>query len=337
MMSPLPLTKPSMAVGAALAAPRVAVIICAYTERRWELLVAAVDSVKAQVRTPDEVALVIDHNDALLARARAAFSSVQVMANEEASGLSGARNTGVRRTRADVLAFLDDDACAEPEWLAELVDALRQPAVLGAGGIATPIWERPAPAWMPPEFLWVVGASYTGLPRDRTSVRNPIGANMAFRQEAFELVGGFTDGIGRVGRIPLGCEETEFAIRVRQAAPGSVVMHVPEARVWHHVAADRGTWRYFCSRCWAEGASKAMVTARVGSDGLASERSYLARTLPRGVLAGLRAAGRGDPAGLARAAAICVGTGLTLLGWVHGRRANRSRGPVRHKGTDGRR
>jgi GT2 family glycosyltransferase len=312
-------------VGAALAHPRVGVIICAYTERRWDLLVAAVESVKAQRPLPDELALVIDHNDALLARARAAFPDVQVMANEEARGLSGARNTGVRHTQAELLAFLDDDARAEPEWLADLVEALRQPAVLGAGGIATPAWEGRSPAWMPPEFLWVVGASYTGLPRDKAPVRNPIGANMAFRREAFELVGGFTDGIGRIGRIPLGCEETEFAIRVRQAAPGSMVMHVPQARVSHHVPADRVTWRYFCSRCWAEGASKAMVTARVGSDGLASERSYVARTLPRGVLAGLRAAGRGDPGGLGRVAAIFIGTGLTVLGLVRGRLASRSR------------
>jgi hypothetical protein len=80
-----------------------------------------------------------------------------------------------------------------------------------------------------------------------------------------------------------------------------------------------------------------MVTARVGADGLASERSYVARTLPRGVLAGLRAAGRGDPAGLARAAAIFLGTGLTVVGWVQGRLASRSRGAVRHEGADGRR
>lgn len=300
----------------------VSVVICAYTDRRWTLLRDAIESVRRQIRPAAEIVLVIDHNPQLADRARAELAGLRVMANEQARGLSGARNTGVIRSRGDIIAFLDDDATAAPDWLQELVSVFRRPDVMGAGGIAAAAWEAAPPAWLPPEFLWVVGASYAGLPLEPMPIRNPIGANMAFRREAFELAGGFTDGIGRIGKTPLGCEETEFSIRLGARRPGSIIMHVPRARVDHHIAAERATWRYFVSRCWAEGMSKALVTASVGGvEGLSSERAYVARVLPLGVLAGIRAAARGDRAGLARAAAILLGAGVTAAGFARGRAA----------------
>jgi len=305
--------------------PAVSVIVCAYTERRWDRLVWTVAAVSEQLRTADELLVVVDHNARLLARAREAFPSARVLASDGTRGLSGARNTGVRHARGQLLAFVDDDAVPQPQWLDHLLQAFAADEVIGAGGSALPVWSSAAPKWMPPEFLWVVGASYEGLPHERAAVRNPIGANMAFRREAFERVGGFREGIGRVGATPLGCEETEFAIRARRSLPGSVVMYVPDARVEHHVDSERATWRYFTARCWAEGRSKALVTAIVGAgDGLASERSYVARTLPRGFLAGLSAAVRGDVHGLARSFAIVLGVAATAGGYLRGRRAARA-------------
>jgi glycosyltransferase involved in cell wall biosynthesis len=299
--------------------PTVSVVVCAYSDKRWPLLVEAIESVRGQRFAAHEAILVIDHSPELAARAQRSFPDVRIVENEQQRGLSGARNTGVRHSRGAIVAFLDDDARAAPDWLASLVAAFARPHVIGAGGRAEPVWDGPAPAWLPPEFLWVVGASYAGLPLELAPIRNPIGANMAFRREAFELAGGFTDGIGRIGRTPLGCEETEFSIRLRGHVPDALIMHVPGARVDHHVAAERKTLRYFVSRCWAEGLSKALVTAHVGRDqGLASERAYVMRTLPLGVVAGLRAARRGDRAGLARAAAILLGVTVTAAGYARG-------------------
>jgi len=308
------------------AEPRVSVVISAYAMRRWLLLVAAIESVQRQRPAAHEIVLIVDHNDELLARASSELGGVHVVPNEERQGLSGARNTGVRHARGEIIAFLDDDAEARSGWLAGLIQAFEDPAVIGAGGVADPVWEGRPPRWLPPEFLWVVGASYRGLPLERAAIRNPIGATMAFRRQAFDQAGGFADGIGRVGRIPLGCEETEFAIRLRQIAPHSVLLHVPEARVDHHVGADRGTLRYFAARCWGEGVSKAIVANSVGARaGLASERSYVRRTLPSGFAAGIRAALRGDPAGVGRSLAIVAGLSLTTAGYLRGRLALRGR------------
>lgn len=308
--------------------PSVSVIICAYTDRRWPVLVDAVGSALTQDPPPLEVVLVIDHNDELLAKARGQFSGdarVVVLANAERQGLSGARNTGVAQARGDVVAFLDDDAVARPGWLESLTAAYAGDAqVVGTGGVALPRWETGKPDWFPEEFLWVVGCSYVGLPTEPAPIRNPIGANMAFRRAACADAGGFSHGIGRVGKTPLGCEETELSIRVRAANDGATILQVPGAAVDHLVTAERVEWEYFRRRCWAEGLSKALVTDSVGHDaGLASERTYATRTLPLGVVRGVRDALRGDLHGLRRAGAIVAGLAITTAGFVRGTVARR--------------
>jgi glycosyltransferase involved in cell wall biosynthesis len=300
--------------------PRISVVICGYTHLRWALLERAVQSVLTQSAPPDEVLVVADHDEQLLELVRAAFPQLGIIASEERPGLSGARNSGLRHSSGDVVAFLDDDAQADPNWLARLEDAFADPLVIGVGGRVEPEWADGPPDWLPGEFYWVVGCSYRGLPSASAPVRNPIGANMAFRRDAVEGVGGFADGIGRVGATPLGCEETELAIRLRQHNPGAVVLYLPDACVRHRVPRERTTWGYYRARCWSEGLSKAVVTRAVGvSDGLASERSYVARTLRQGVLRGLRDATHGDRAGLLRAGAIAAGLTLTTAGYVRGR------------------
>jgi GT2 family glycosyltransferase len=298
----------------------VTVLICAYTERRWDQLVAAVGSARAQTHPPAQIILVIDHNPALLDRAVVEFDGVEVIANRYESGLSGARNTGVDEATGDVVAFLDDDARADHDWLEALVAPYSDHTVLGTGGVARAAWPEARPSWFPSEFDWVVGCSYRGLPEREAPVRNPIGANMSFRRSAFTTAGGFKTDFGRVGTLPLGCEETEFSIRLRALIPDAQVIHVPGAQVDHFVSTDRVEIGYFLRRCVAEGLSKAAVTAHVGQEqGLASERTYVTNALPTGFVNGL-IPGRTDGAWRpSRSAMIVAGLVATTLGYVLGR------------------
>ena len=140
-------------------------------------------------------------------------------------------------------------------------------------------WSSPGrPAWLPEEFLWVVGCSYRGQPEVKAEVRNPIGANMSFRRSAFDQAGLFDSSVGRTftSSRPLGCEETEFSIRLRRLSPGARIIYEPQAVVYHHVDQSRATWRYFLGRCRAEGCSKARVSRLSGaSAALSSERTTL--------------------------------------------------------------
>jgi GT2 family glycosyltransferase len=297
------------------------VVICAYTARRWDALVEAVASVRRQTRAPSQTIVVVDHNPELLARARAQLEGVKVVPNAGSRGLSGARNTGVRTAESEVVAFLDDDATASPQWLDTLLRGYRDESVIGTGGVVTPRWAEGAGRdWLPPEFYWTIGCSYRGLPERLAAVRNPIGANMSFRRDVIVDAGGFREGVGRLDTTPLGCEETELSVRAACVRPGATILHVPEARVHHLVQADRANWRYFRSRCWSEGISKAAVAGHVGTgSGLASERDYVLRALPRGILRGVADAALGHADGLRRAGAILAGLAFTSAGYLYGR------------------
>lgn len=231
------------------------------------------------------------------------------------------------------MVFLDDDAIPRPGWLAQLTEPFADPEVIGTGGLAIPAWEVDPPDWLPEQFLWVVGCSYKGLPECQWQIRNPIGANMAFRRDVVETAGGFSDGLGRVGRTPLGCEETEFSIRATQISGGRIIQQ-PTAIVDHMVTADRLRLRYFIHRCWAEGISKAIVSRLAGSDAaLASERTYTTRTIPAGIARALRDGLCGDPAAFGRAVAIVVGVAVTVAGYLRGSASGLRKSPSRPAGN----
>jgi GT2 family glycosyltransferase len=304
----------------ALRVASVSVVICAYTARRWELLCAAADSVLAQDVPVDELLLVVDYNDALYERAAQRYADeprIEVLRNAHAQGLSGARNTGMDAARAEVVAFLDDDARAESGWSRAMVEHYSESDVGGVGGHAAPQWPIARPTWFPEEFDWVVGCSYIGQPTTVAPVRNFLGCNMSLRREAMTSVGGFDSSVGRIGNTPTGCEETELCIRIRQHTPTTRLLFDPAMRVRHHVSPDRTTVRYFARRCYHEGRSKATVSSLRGSrDALSSERTYATQVLPRAIWRGLV---RRETGGLVRVAVVVAGVTLTAVGYVEGR------------------
>jgi GT2 family glycosyltransferase len=295
----------------------VSVVICCYTEDRWDDLVASVTSVAEQTVVPAELIVVADHNPALLQRATEAFTSdsVRVIGNDRTTGLSGARNTGFLAAKGEIVAFLDDDAAADPCWLAEMLAPYDDPDVGAVGGRAVPVWpDGSAPPWLPAELYWIVGCAYTGQPVGPAEVRNIMGCAMSFRRDHLERLGGFAESVGRTAELPLGCEETELCIRLRQQVPGAKVILQPAATVRHRVSADRTRRRYVRQRSWAEGLSKAAVSRLVGAqDALSTERSYLRSVLPKAVLRELRA---GNPAG---AGGVFVATAAAGAGYLRGR------------------
>lgn len=307
----------------------VSVVVCANTEERWNDLAAGIGSLADQTHVPEQVVLVIDHDDDLLERAADVFAGpfgstramrIDVVANTEGKGVSGARNTGVSWCDRDVVTFLDDDTrIGDPRWIAMMLSVYADSDVAGVGGGATPNWSGvEQPAWFPPEFGWVVGCSYVGLPNGPEDVRNFIGCNMSFRREVFDTLGGFSPG----GRNPIGparCQETEYCIRLHRRFPEARLVFDPALNVFHRVPPRRREFDYFRSRCWSEGVSKATVAREMGAhDGLATERAYSSRALPMGVLRGVGQGLRGDLNGFRRAGAIVLGALLVAAGYARG-------------------
>ena len=330
--SPVPVTAARTASAPDAPLLTASVVLCVYTDQRWGDIVTAVESVRAQDVAAAEILVVVDHNPALLARVRARFADgVRVLPNAHRRGLSGARNTAVSAVTGDVVVFLDDDATARPGWLRGLLAPYADPQVVAVGGVAHPRFPARTPGADRPRVLpsgdagtdatgeldWVVGCTYTGQPTRQADVRNLMGCNMSVRRAVFAEVGGFAEDLGRIGRNPLGCEETELCIRIRQAymraGRAARIVFEPAAQVDHRVSADRVHWAYLLRRCWAEGLSKAAVAQLVGSDdALSTERTYVATVLPAAVGRELRARR------FASAVAIVVALAWTAAGYVRG-------------------
>lgn len=310
----------------------ISVIICAYTEQRWEELASAVESVQNQSLLPREIIVVIDHNPALFRRAQERFLGVTILENKGSKGLSGARNTGWTTAQSEIIAFLDDDAIAAPDWLENLTTCYAEQDVVGVGGKIVPLWEIPRPAWFPSEFYWVVGCTYRGMPTANAPVRNPIGANMSIRRAALAEVEGFCESFGwerdkdisreklKWLKPSLGDEETELCIRISQQLPEARWLYVPSAVVQHRVPVLRVRRAYFLWRCYGEGLGKASLVKRHNtSTGLSSERTYTLKTLPQGVIRGLADPFfRRDMGGILRAGAIVSGLAATIFGYLVG-------------------
>ncbi len=294
------------------------VVICTYTEKRWDTLVAGITSVQQQSMPPYEIIVVSDNNPALAARLQAKFTGITVAENHGTPGISTTRNVGVAIASGDIVAFIDDDAIANKDWLSQLARCYEDQRVLGVGGNVLPEWTGERPRWFPEEFDWVVGCSYRGLPRKASPVRNFIGCNMSFRREVFSVVKGFDDELGRGAAHPAGCEETDLCIRVGNHWANGILLYEPQAVVRHLIPSSRENWRYFLSRCFFEGRSKGHLARLVGSRvGLSSERSYTLRTLPAGIVLGLYdTIAQRNWYGIARASAILLGLLYTTMSYL---------------------
>jgi glycosyltransferase involved in cell wall biosynthesis len=294
--------------------PTVSVVIAAFADERWDDLAEAVESVARQTLPALETIVVIDHNPQLLARAREELDGVRVVPNAGSRGASGARNTGVGFASGDLVAFLDDDAVADRDWLAQIRRPFADPRVVGSGGALRPIWRSQRPRWFPPEFDWVVGASYRGMPQVPARVRNVWSGNMALRRSVFIEIDGFRTGFGKAGKRSRP-EDTDLCLRAADVAPDAAWVYQPAARAGHKVPPERSRWHFFLSRCYSEGRGKAELAALVGTRrSTSTERGYVRRVAPAGVARNLGQVLKGDMGGFGRAAAIAAGLGAAAAG-----------------------
>ncbi|MCD5401861.1 glycosyltransferase [candidate division NPL-UPA2 bacterium] len=189
--------------------------------------------------------LSVDHNEELYRTLEGWLKDVgpgapdirlKLVHNTGVPGLSETRNVGIRAAEGDIVAFIDDDAVAEPDWLENLVRPFEVPEVVAVGGRAVPLWlsgSRLSWSWFPEELDWIAGCTYKGLPVNYspksavgsqqsipdsrssppdyrlsiddsrlTTIRNVPGCNMSFRKEVFGSVGFFRNDIGGLKETP---------------------------------------------------------------------------------------------------------------------------------------
>jgi glycosyltransferase involved in cell wall biosynthesis len=279
-------------------APLVSVIIC--THNRAARLGAAIQSVLEQeaAGVPFEL-LVVDNasTDDTRERVQALTAASVRYIFEPELGLCQARNTGWLVARGRYVAYLDDDAVAEPGWLGAIVEAFETSDRAGVvGGRVKPIWERPCPPWLSDEIaLGLTIVDWSPSPQVITDLRRQwlVGANMAVPAGVLREVGGFNPRLDRVGSRMLSSGDVYLQKQIM--ARGYRCLYAPAMAVRHAVPASRLTKPWFRRRYYAQGLSNAMMQlldgrssprARAGTAArlarclVASPRSLAALLLP---------------------------------------------------------
>ncbi|RLI45001.1 glycosyltransferase family 2 protein [Candidatus Bathyarchaeota archaeon] len=273
----------------------VSVIICTYTEERLTDIREAIYSVRQQTYSPDEVLLVVDNNEHLYAELAAEFGGdLRVLISNKNTGVSAARNVGIRAAKGEIIAFLDDDTVAQPQWLERLIEHYQDETIIGVMGETLLTWANgKPPVWFPWEFDWILGGTaHKQLLTNGQEVYTISDPNMSFRREVLVSAGLWREGLGqqvRSGRNARGGDIAEICHRIRQAYPQGRFIYEPSAVVFHKLPAPRARLSYFLHCAFLEGETRASVdrVTRIRSMGRqmfpthqAYLRNVLAKRLP---------------------------------------------------------
>ena len=206
------------------------------TRHRPRLLARCLDSL-ASLEHPSYEVIVVDNTPGEREVQQLAAAAGSRYLIESRVGMSRARNTGARAARGDIIAYIDDDAIAEPSWLGAHAAALADPALTATTGRVLPT-SLDAPA---AQAYAAIGGYDLGEVPFRVDRRTKAwfemanfggvgtGTNIAFRRNVFDAGWGFRESLGPGGGIP-GEEHYAFFTLIRD---GHAIAYVPDAIVRH--------------------------------------------------------------------------------------------------------
>jgi cellulose synthase/poly-beta-1,6-N-acetylglucosamine synthase-like glycosyltransferase len=177
--------------------------------------------------------------------------------HEPRIGLSHARNAGLQAASSPYVAYLDDDAIPDPNWLKQLLQAFaryHKKRVAVIGGKILPLWLKELPAWYP--SLYVSHVSLLDLGKEEVISEDRAllaGANCAFLKQALLEVGGFSEEFGRKGKNLRSAEEILVANQI--LAKGYKCLYLPSASVRHIIFPQKLTRWWIVKRVFWEGVS----------------------------------------------------------------------------------
>lgn len=219
--------------------PPSTVAIC--TRERPDDLTRALQAVSVLRPAPSEI-LVVDNNPTTdrTQEVVVRFGNVRYI-REEQPGLDAARNRALREATTGIVAFTDDDAAPEREWLGHLLRPFEDPRVWCTTGLTLPMeLETAAQEWFERYTPFGRGLDrrvFDGTRHDPLAVaRVGAGANMALRRGVVDELGGFDEALDAGTAARSGGDHEMFA---RILAAGWRIVYEPGAVSWHR---HRRTW-----------------------------------------------------------------------------------------------
>ncbi|MDZ5810484.1 glycosyltransferase family 2 protein [Halorubrum sp. AD140] len=189
---------------------------------------------------------------------RGTVEEIVLHCNDENRGISYSRTEGAKLASGEVVAFIDDDAIAEPDWIEQLVAVYKETDAIAVGGHVAADWVTEKPDFFPEEFYWLVGCDERGFGEHMEELRNTYGSNISFRREVFLSVGGYDENTGRQGDRHVQAHEAPVCIRMADKY-GKGVIYTTDAVVHHQLFDYRGEFRWLVFRSFWQGYSKRIM------------------------------------------------------------------------------
>jgi glucosyl-dolichyl phosphate glucuronosyltransferase len=243
---------------------RASVVICTYN--RAPLLELCLESIAAlQFPHTDFEVLIVDnnstdHTETICRDIFSRFSHINFRyIREIQQGVSFTRTRGAKEARGTIIAYIDDDCLSDPGWLAFITEFYEtHPKAISTGGRIIPKYLVPVAGWFGKYFWGLVGNYDLGNKIFRMSgVRYPSGANMHFRQTAFEKYGYFDGNLGRSGESLMAGEEKAMYLKLLRG--NELVYYLPHVIVYHHVEQNKFEISYVRRHSMGIGSSERLI------------------------------------------------------------------------------
>jgi cellulose synthase/poly-beta-1,6-N-acetylglucosamine synthase-like glycosyltransferase len=185
---------------------------------------------------------------------------------EKRKGLNLARNTGIKCSKGEIVAFTDSDCIVPPNWITKIVENFKDPKVSCVGGSAKALDSDFISQYADNSIVRLMPffTKREELEKVKPFFRHPAGCNMAFRRKVAEEVGYFDEN------IQYGFDEVEFADRICRA--GYKMVLDPDVLVWHK---HRSTFREFLKQNFQYGKGSGLVLKHKRLKDAVSKWSFL--------------------------------------------------------------
>lgn len=230
--------------------PLVSVIICSYNRARY--IATALQSLYEQTAAKDLFEVIVVDNNSHDNTEEVCHSFLEkhpdmlaTYMTERSQGSSFARNAGAHVSKGEFLVFMDDDADARPDFIANIIRFFKEiPNAGGGGGRIIPKYIPEEPKWMSHFVSSLVGNfNYSDKRTPFREGKYPLESNMAVKREAFFKINGFnTDLPGVKGTLRIGGEGKDFFYRL--IAAGYTIHYDPSICVEHVVETQKLTREY---------------------------------------------------------------------------------------------
>ncbi len=220
--------------------PKISVVVCTFNGSRT--IRECLEGI-GKLRYPNYETIVVDDGSTDGAGDIAAEYDVRLIRTEN-QGLSAARNLGWQSATGEIVAYIDDDASPDPDWLTYLAAAFLKEEYAGVGGPNIPVPDDGDTANC---IANSPGGPAHVLLSDCEAEHIP-GCNMAFRRSWLEVINGFDPQFRQAG------DDVDVCWRTRDR--GGKLGFSPAAMVWHHY---RRTVRAYWKQQMGYGKAEAML------------------------------------------------------------------------------